>query len=128
MRSILIFAAGMLIVVSNAVASKSTYYGFFTGVELHEACGAANLSKHTSSDIRGALRKEGECRGYIIGIADVLGSGVRIDSFRSCLPPRTTDQQVIDAVVYWLGKNLKFRQRAGPSLVAEALATSFPCK
>lgn len=128
MRRIPVFAAAMVIAASNAWASTSAYYGFFTGIELHEACDAVNVSKRTRSDIRFALRKEGECRGYIIGIADALGSGVRIGGFRSCMPPRTTDRQVIDAVVRWLAGNLESRRRAGPSLVAEALAASFPCK
>lgn len=128
MRAILIFVAAVMIDVSDVWAATGTHYGFFTGVELHDACGAVFAAKRTRSDIRTALRKEGECRGYIIGISDVLGTGAGIEGFRSCLPARTTDQNVVRAVLRWLAEKPEQRQRTGPSLVAEALAASFPCR
>jgi hypothetical protein len=63
----------------------------------------------------------GFCAGYIIGTADVLDDG-------SFCPPEGHDKlQLVDVAVQWLGNNPENRQDPAHSLVAKALAESFPC-
>lgn len=63
----------------------------------------------------------GFCAGYIIGAADVLDEG----SF--CPPEGHEKLQVVEITVQWLRDNPQDRSDAAYSLVAQALAESFPC-
>jgi len=62
----------------------------------------------------------GFCAGYIIGAADVLDEG----SF--CPPEGHEKLQIVDVTVQWLRKH-ENRQDPAHSLIAKALAESFPC-
>ncbi len=63
----------------------------------------------------------GFCTGYIIGAADVLDEG----SF--CPPEGHEKLQIVDVTIQWLRNHSQNRQDAAHSLVATALAESFPC-
>ena len=63
----------------------------------------------------------GFCAGYIIGAADGLDEG----SF--CPPEGHEKLQIVDVTVQWLLNHPENRQDPAHSLVAKALAESFPC-
>ena len=63
----------------------------------------------------------GFCTGYIIGAADVLDEG----SF--CPPEGHAKLQIVDVTIQWLRNHSQNRQDPAHSLVATALAESFPC-
>ncbi len=63
----------------------------------------------------------GFCAGYIIGAADVLDE-------RSFCPPEGHEKlQIVGVTVQWLRNHSENRQEPARSLVAKALAESFPC-
>jgi hypothetical protein len=63
----------------------------------------------------------GFCAGYIIGAADVLDE-------RSFCPPEGHEKlDIVDVTIQWLRNYSENRQEPAHSLVAKALAESFPC-
>lgn len=63
----------------------------------------------------------GFCAGYIIGAADMLDEGA------FCPPDGHDKLQIVDVTVQWLGNHSDNLQESAHSLVAKALAESFPC-
>lgn len=70
----------------------------------------------------------GACYGYSVAIADVMHRGISISGFRACIPANITKGQVVDAVRTWLRKSPQQWHYGAAGLVAQALATAFPCQ
>ena len=69
------------------------------------------------------------CQGYVAGVADVMfGTEASILNSRACAKPGTTIGEVSAAAVEWMGKNPKQLGFTAYSVVAVALAESFPCE
>lgn len=69
------------------------------------------------------------CRAYVIGIADVLGSGDSVAGKRACIPDGTSKADITEKVVSWLEASSSRRNEApAHALVAEAISTAYPCK
>ena len=94
-----------------------TWPPFRTGEELLADCQSENDAQLA------------ECRGYISGIADVLGgSGARVDGLRSC-PDRGWggSENLVKIVVDFLEENPELRSIKADGLVSYALSLNFPC-
>lgn len=68
----------------------------------------------------------GLCTGYVAGVADSMSDG-QLFGFRACIPNEVTGKQATDTVILWLAENPNKRHLGAAGLVAEALASSFPC-
>ncbi|HIF10235.1 MAG TPA: hypothetical protein EYQ81_10615 [Sneathiellales bacterium] len=69
------------------------------------------------------------CQGYVSGVADVMfGTEVSILNSQACPQPGTTIGDVSATTVEWMEKNPKRLGYTAYSVVAVALAESFPCK
>lgn len=66
------------------------------------------------------------CYGYATAVADVL-AGNAINGFRACVPKSAKVGQVADVAARFLREHPESRHHAANALVAEALATAFPC-
>lgn len=69
------------------------------------------------------------CQGYVAGVADVLfGTEEAILGSRACPKPGTTIGEAASAAVGWMEKNPSRLGFTAYSVVAVALAESFPCE
>jgi len=69
------------------------------------------------------------CLGYITGATDAIrGAGKGAGGFTFCPPEWVALGTVKNVVKNWLMRNPQKHQFAAPTLIAEALAKSYPCK
>lgn|SRR5579863_1187167 len=104
--------AGMMAVTIVAPHSASAVDGFQTGNTLLTSCTAPNL------DV---------CLGYIQGISDAMALGSLVNKSRACVPSGVSGRQLIDITVEFLKSHASIRHAQAASIVAVALANSFPC-
>lgn len=105
-----LIAAGMAFVSAAVLPAANAAQSYESGETLMSLC-----EKPEDSALYGF------CAGYIIGTADLLDEG-------SFCPPEGHDKlQLVDVTVQWLGNNSESRQDPAHSLVAKALAATFPC-
>lgn len=107
--------SGLLIAICAAPA-QSAGRRFVSGEQIIEYCTAP----------KGDVQRT-DCLGYVTGIADALSRGP-VGNISACVPPHVTRHQMRDAVVKWLAANPQLRHFAASSLVATALAKSYPCR
>ncbi len=69
------------------------------------------------------------CRAYVIGLADVMSGADSIAGRRACIPDATSKADITERVIGWLRANPARRgELPAHILVAEAIATAFPCQ
>lgn len=100
--------------IFSVLFSSPAWADFETGNQLHSDC---------SSEL---FYEKGICIGYIMAIADVLGSSP-LYGYSTCIPSGVTAGQMRDVVQRWLNENPKERHYNADSLVAWALSDAFPC-
>lgn len=106
-----------LMLFSTLFLYASTRADFKNGEELHGVCRTPNDPQ-----------AQAYCVGYVAAIADVLGTGKgTISGWRACIPPKTTQGQVATIAIQWLEKHPENRIFGANNLVAQALASAFPC-
>lgn len=71
--------------------------------------------------------EQGFCDGYTGGVADAMGAEEPIFGWRACFPRGVTGGQITDAAVRYLQLHIGDRHKGAASLVAAALAETFPC-
>lgn len=69
-----------------------------------------------------------KCMGYVKGIANVLASGDSVGGYKACLSSSADDKQLVEVVESYLDAAGDKARAAAATLVAGALAQSFPCK
>jgi hypothetical protein len=109
------FAAAVVTAVVLACPPASAQEGegraFYPGNDLWSACSV----------------KSGVCLGFVVGVADVMGTGSAILGRRACLPSPVAGGQAQDVVKRYLERHPEARHYAAVSLAAEALEEAFPC-
>lgn len=100
-------------ILSILVASP-VWADFKDGNQLHSDCS------------RESFAEKGICLGYIMAIADVLGSD-QLYGRSACLPPNVSGGQVYDLVKQYLLNNPQDRHYAAKSIVVLVLSEAFPC-
>ena len=68
------------------------------------------------------------CMGYILGIADTVMEGNKINNFKACIPDSTTENEIWAVVSKALKENSGSLHYVGDDLVAYAYQEAFPCK
>ncbi len=69
------------------------------------------------------------CRAYIIAIADGLSGSGRVAGVTACIPAKASKADITGSVIGWLKGNRGRRTDTDAHrLVAEALASAYPCK
>jgi hypothetical protein len=66
------------------------------------------------------------CLGYVEGVVGVMAMNA-VNGFQACVPPSATAQQVRDVAVAYIYANPAKRHYAAAGLVADSLASAFPC-
>jgi hypothetical protein len=87
---------------------------FLSGNDLFKACTEKSVNR-------------GVCRGYIIGIIDVVGSAPFSSQRTLCVPDSVLASQVEDIVENWPRDHPENRHYAASGLVLAALQEKFPC-
>ncbi len=121
MRALACFAFLCFLSLSNAAPAQMGQVfdrvKFRTGEDLYRDCGAAE----------GYAR--GVCFGYVMGIADALGSvGARIDGLQACPEDDPSIERLVEIVVAFLSENRASRSIKADGLVAYALSLEYPCE
>ena len=69
------------------------------------------------------------CRAYVIAVADVLSTGDSVAGFKACILPNASKADITERVVGWLEAHPSRRSGSqAHRLVAEAIASAYPCK
>ena len=89
--------------------------GFYTGNDLWSHC-----SGKTAFDT-------GLCMGYVMGIADFMGTGIAIPGLRACIPSSVTAGQAQDVVKRYLEQHPEQLYYTAASIAIDALEEAFPC-
>ncbi len=90
---------------------------FRTGEDLFRDCAAAEGFER------------GVCFGYVMGIADALGSiGAKIDGLQACPEGDPSIERLVEIVVAFLAENQASRAIKADGLVAYALSLEYPCE
>lgn len=92
------------------------------GNQLYNDCAARNTEGPV---YQGVLT--GICIGYVTAITDVL-SVRAVNGFKACVPTDANMDQVIDVIKFFIRDHAEKRHLVAAGLVAEALATAFPCR
>lgn len=69
-----------------------------------------------------------KCMGYVEGIANVLASGDSVSGYKACLSSNADNKLLVEIVERYLDNAGNKARDAAATLVAGALAQSFPCK
>ena len=72
-------------------------------------------------------QNQGWCNGFILGVADVMGGGDTVATFKACFRTGVTVQQLHDVTNNYLIANPQYRHMSAHILVAKALSDVFPC-
>ena len=108
----------LVIVVGLILATGPARADVLSGKELKGFCDETSAS---SFDM-------GACLGYITGIADAMHrSTVDIYGWRACMENGVTVEELRTNVVAFLNAHPEFLELGADSLVARALADSYPC-
>jgi Ssp1 endopeptidase immunity protein Rap1a len=67
------------------------------------------------------------CLGYVTAIMDVLSVSA-VNRFKACVPTDADMNQIMDVVKFFIRDHAEKRHLVAAGLVAEALATAFPCQ
>lgn len=94
--------------------------GFETGSSLLEMCEAKESEDNYYQNIA-------NCRGYIVGSADMFDCQVEGAGFNWDSSQRVTQGQVVRIVVRWLNDHPQYLHYTAGGLIAAALAEAFPC-
>ncbi len=90
---------------------------FRTGEELFRDCAVAEGFER------------GVCFGYVMGIADALGSiGAKIDGLQACPEGDPSIERLVEIVMLFLAENQASRAIKADGLVAYALSLEYPCE
>jgi Rap1a immunity proteins len=92
------------------------------GNQLYTDCIAPNTEGPAFQGLRA-----GTCLGYVTAIMDVL-SVSPVNGFKACVPPNADMNQIVDVVKFFIRDHAEKRHLVAAGLVAEALATAFPCQ
>lgn len=106
-----LFGVGAILLLSIHPA----YAGFQTGNDLLRWC--------TNTD----NFSEGECGGYIIGVADAQEFFRAANKSASCVPADVEAGQLRDVVVKYLQDNPNVRNLGASVLVMAAIVNAWPC-
>jgi hypothetical protein len=82
----------------------------------------ADCREGDDPNARDRLFKQGNCFGYILGVADALRPAVVF-----CIPSGTTVGQIVDVAKLYLIEHPEARKKLAPHFVVSALAEKFPC-
>jgi len=104
-------------VLMPASASANTARAFKDGNDLSRLCAEP-------MDTFG----NGECLGFVTGIADAMTERNPIGGWSACIPLDVTIGQAADVAKQFLTSHPELRHLVAASLVAAALAQAFPCK
>jgi hypothetical protein len=111
-RLVAMATAGALACLPTAARADAT-----TGNDLWSKC--------TSKD---GVFDRAICDGYVAAISEAMGPPNGVYDFRACFPERSTRGQLVDVVKQYLDRHPEQRHLPAVTLVANALATAFPCK
>jgi hypothetical protein len=92
------------------------------GNQLYKNCDARNSEGQVSQSV-----SAGMCMGYVVAIMDVL-SVRAVNGFKACVPTDANMNQIMDVVKFFIRDHAEKRHLVAAGLVAEALATAFPCQ
>ncbi len=121
MRALACIAILSLLAVATAAQAQMgpvfDRVSFKTGEDLFRDCAVAEGFER------------GVCFGYVMGIADALGSvGARIDGLQACPEGDPSIERLVEIVVAFLSENRASRAIKADGLVAYALSLEFPCE
>jgi hypothetical protein len=109
-------AAALALACLPASAQDLTGRAFYSGNDMWSLC--------ASNDAFEA----GLCRGFVVGVADVMGLRTAIlGSGTACIPLPVNAGQATDVAKRFLEQHPESRHQAAAGLVAAALALAFPC-
>jgi hypothetical protein len=108
----------LVLLTGSAVAEEFTE-GYIDGNRLWDIC-------------RSDVRENVACNGFVVGVADAMSvaqtiKGGSIGGWRMCSPENVSVLQMKDVATRFLREHPEWRHLTGASLVARALAESFPC-
>ena len=110
------------VVVVGAVFSCSVF-GDYAAAQVTDANALfADCRDGDDPSARDRTFKEGNCFGYISGVADAL-----VPAGLYCLPSGATVGQTIDIAKLCLQEHPGERKKSAPQLIVEALREKFPC-
>jgi hypothetical protein len=107
--------------VSRRRVAAAAAAAFIDGNLLYEYC------SHTAENKSLNSLNEGNCLGYVEGVADVMFNGIVVSGWRACLPANVNIGQARDVVLKSLAAHPQWRHLSADSQVAQALAVTFPC-
>ncbi len=67
------------------------------------------------------------CMGYLLGIADVMMEGNKINNFKACIPESASEDKIWATVTKSLKENSGNLHYTADDLVAYAYQDAFPC-
>jgi hypothetical protein len=109
-HAIRVCAVGLAIIVPVSLANAA----FATGNDLFDEC-----TKPSGNSV---------CYGYITGVADaMLARDGELLGWHTCLREGVSGEQIKDATVRFMRTHIEIRDAGAASLVANALAETFPC-
>lgn len=94
--------------------------GYVSGSDLLESC------KPRITDAAYRL-KVAECRGYVIGVADIFDCSTAAFGFRWNSRTPVSQEDLVSIVIRWLNAHPRERGFQAGGLIAAALSESFPC-
>jgi hypothetical protein len=110
MHAIRVCAVGLAIIVPASLANAA----FATGNDLFDEC-----TKPSGISI---------CYGYVAGVADaMMARDGELLGWRTCIREGVSGDQIKDATVHFIRTHIEIRDAGAASLVAHALAETFPC-
>jgi hypothetical protein len=112
------FLGGLVFTAPVAAANKSV-----NGQQLLNACLAVvDVQKREDSAARSLL-----CLGYVTAVLDGLSGGNSINGKKACVPDTVESDHMIGMVVNTFLSRPYTRDQLAAGLVADALASAYPC-
>lgn len=114
-----LLAGAMAILAANVSVAKQPARdaGFYTSLKFQRLCAAP-----------GGTASKNECRTYIAGVVDVLGTGEAVIGRRACIPRATVLNTIILVVQLYQTERPGIGHQNAAKIIVEAISEKWPCR
>lgn len=110
----------LMAVALSLLSSGPANAGYVSGTDLLGVC-APNKADPVYR------LKVAECRGYVVGVADTFDCSNKVMGFTWDSTSQTSQRELVNIVITWLGGHPEFMSYQASGLVAAALSEHFSC-